>query len=242
MAKNVSLDTGRCWRPILAFVCLLALGSQSVAQRPRIRLDSVYPPVCTVGKTSPIRIGGELTDAATELVFSHPGITAVQRLHEPTEYSVAHRRPHEFDVLIDSEVPPGRYEVRALGEAGLSAPRFLLVGALPSMSFDAGGNSRQEPFAIDAVQFVAARARAEQRDWYRYSATDGESLLIQVWADRIDSRMDAILSVYDANTSERLVHVRQGLSRDPIITFSPPAAGEYLIEVRDATYQGGDQS
>ena len=241
MAKNVSLDAGRCWRPILAFVCLLALGSQSVAQRPRIRLDSAYPPVCTVGKTSPIRIGGELTDAATELVFSHPGITAVQRLHEPTEYSVAHRRPNEFDVFIDSEVPPGRYEVRALGEAGLSAPRFLLVGALPSMSFDAGGNSRQEPFAIDAGQFVAARARAEQRDWYRFSATDGESLLIQVWADRIDSRMDAILSVYDANTSERLVHVRQGLSRDPIITFSPPAAGEYLIEVRDATYQGGDQ-
>lgn len=241
MAKSVSLHVGRCWRPTLALVCLLSIGCQAFAQRPRIRLTSIYPPVATAGRTEQIRIGGELTDAATELVFSHPGISATQRLDEPGEYSVAHRRPHEFDVSIDPEVPTGRYEVRALGEAGLSAPRFLLVVDSPSTLFDGNGNSRQKPFGIEAGQFVAARGRSEQRDWYRFNATEGESLLIQVWADRIDSRMDAILSVYDSNTSERLVHARQGMSRDPVITFTPPSTSEFLIEVRDATYQGGDE-
>ena len=222
-------------------VLLLWLPNLANGQLPRIRLTSVFPPAVSVGATQTASIAGELSEAATGLVFSHAGIRADQQIVGPTEFTATHRKPRQFDIHIDDGVPEGRYDLRAIGAAGLSAPRTLVVTRLKTKVFDASGNSRQSPSEIAVGEMVSARGRNDQRDWYRFSAKTGQRLLIQLWAERIDSRFDGVLSVYSARSGRRLVHFRQGITRDPVLSFLPPEDGEYLIEVRDSTYRGGDE-
>lgn len=210
------------------------------AQLPRTRLDSVFPAGGRAGSNVSVAIKGELADAATDLVFSHPGITATQQLDAPTEYTVAHRKPGQFDVSIDPEVPDGRYELQALGPAGLSGPRSFVVSRLRELTFDAKNNSRSNALQIEIGDTVNAKSRNDQRDYYRFAADRSSTVLIQVWAERIESKMDAVISVRDAESGRRVARSKQGMTRDPVITFQPPESGDYVIEVSDATYRGGD--
>ena len=150
----------------VASVWAAAIGVPALmAQLPRTRLDSVYPAGGQAGGSVAVAITGELADAATDLIFSHPGITATQQLVAPTEYTVAHRRARHFDVSIDPEVPDGRYEVQALGPTGLSGRRCFMVSRLRELNFDASNNSRSDGFEIQVGDVVNAKSRNDQRDY-----------------------------------------------------------------------------
>ena len=62
---------------------------------------------------------GDLSDDDLErIIFSHSGITAMQKLREPDELRRSPEPvPGEFTVKIAADVPPGIYEVRARAEA-----------------------------------------------------------------------------------------------------------------------------
>jgi len=232
------MPTSKLKRRFKLLVVLALLSSPLFAQRPRIRLDSVFPPGSKAGTETTVTILGELSDAATDLVFSNPGIEATQQISPSTEYTVAHRKPRVFDVRVAEDVPNGRYEVRAVGAIGLSAPRLFTVSRLTEKKFDAGKNSRANPFAISIGEVANAVGRNDQRDYYKFFAKQGESVLVQVWADRIDSNFDAEITVYGPD-GKRVSRVRQSQSNDPMLTLLPPLDGEYLVEVWDATYRGG---
>lgn len=242
MSKSNSVRH-RAMQSLLFLLCYLVTVASACAQLPRIRLDRIHPAGGQVGTQFPVTVAGELADAATDLIFSHPDIEAIQQREPASEFRVAHRKPSEFDVQIGPHVPPGRYEVRALGPAGLSAPRSFVVSRLPDRQFIASNNSRQAPFSLiqlatELGEAVNASTRADERDYYQFTAEQQRPLLIQVFANRIDSKMDATLAVYTVD-GRRLHKVRQSLTRDPVLTFEPPADGQYLIEVSDATFQGG---
>ena len=221
-------------------VCCLALFTTPVcAQRPQIRLEQIFPMGGQAGADTTLTIAGELTEAATELIFSAPGIEATQQIQPETEYTVAHRKPRSFDVRIGPDVPDGRYEVRALGPIGLSAPRTFCVSRLKERVFDANGNSRSQPFELAIGQTANARGRADQRDFYKFSAKQNESVLLQIWAERIDSKFDGEMAVYGPD-GKRLARVRQSRTNDPILCLTPPTDGEYTVEVWEATFRGGN--
>lgn len=209
-------------------------------QLPRIRLSTILPAGGQAGSDVAVTINGELAAAATELVFSHPGIEATQQIESPTEYRVARRKQRVFDVHVGEDVPNGRYEVRALGPAGLSNPRLFCVTRLQEKRFDATSNSRDKPFSLGVGEVVNGTARADKRDFYQFSAKQGQSLLIQVTAARIDSRLDASLVVHEAESGKRMGRSVQGMTRDPAMTFVAPADGHYVIEVWDRTFRGGE--
>ena len=119
--------TAGVWATVVMIVAGGPLAVDVWAQLPRTRLDSVFPPGGKAGSSFTVTITGELSEAATHLVFSHDGIEATQRFDPPGEFTVAHRRVREFDVNIGGQVPDGLYEVRAVGPAGLSGPRTFAV-------------------------------------------------------------------------------------------------------------------
>lgn len=222
---------------ILAIASILASASFATAQLPRVRLDAITPAGGQIGTLVPVTVRGELSDGATDLVFSHPDIEAIQQQEPASDFRVPHRKPNQFEVRIGDHVPPGRYEVRALGPAGLSAPRSFIVDHLSHHRFEPNQNSKTTPFSMEVGQFVHAQTRSEQRDYYTFTAEQHRPLLIQVLADRIDSTMDAVLSVYGPD-GRRLHKARQSLTQDPALSFDPPKNGDYLVEVHDATFQG----
>ena len=214
--------------------CLSAV----LGQLPRIRLASIHPAGGQVDSTFPVTIKGELTEAASGLVFSHPDIQAAPQFEPATEFRTSHRKSQQFHVHVGPHVPPGQYDVRAIGPAGLSAPRSFLVSRLANVEFKSDGNSRSQPFAIEVGQGIDAKSRVDRRDYFVFTAQQHRPLLIQVFAERVDSLMDAVLAIYDQESGQRLVKSRQSLGRDPIVTFDAPHDGAFVIELSDATYRG----
>src|SRR5262249_13577045 len=86
------------------------------AQLPQARLNTVYPVAGRGGTTVDLWLGGGVDlDEASELYFSHPGISAVQKKAGEPPQPVA----GQFVVTIAADVPVGVYDVRVRGLYGL---------------------------------------------------------------------------------------------------------------------------
>src|SRR5262249_44491997 len=75
-------------------------------------------------------------------------------------------------------------------------------------------------------------------DYFRFPAKKGERVTIDCWALRVDSQMDACLALFTADGKE-IASNRDYYDRDPFIDFTSPADGDYVVQVRDLAYAGG---
>src|SRR5439155_859292 len=66
----------------------------------------------------------------------------------------------------------------------------------------------------------------------------GERVLIDVAARRIDSRLDATIVLLDPSGRE-LKKIKEGVGADPVLDFTAPADGKYLLKLYDEIYGGG---
>src|SRR6266699_1031189 len=118
----------------------LLLPLTALAQLPTTQLTSVFPPGGKQGTAVEVTIAGADTDDVEKLVFNHAGLKAAPKTTAATSLEPARPVANQFIVTIASDVPPGIYEVRALGRFGLSNPRAFAVGLLNETT-DAAGNS-----------------------------------------------------------------------------------------------------
>ena len=219
---------------------LLSQAGWAAAQLPEVRLDSVFPAGGQLGTSFDVRLRGSEIDGADRLWFSQPGITAEQKMDPASEFRPDPRpRAGEFTITIADDVAPGLYEVRAFGRNGLSNPRTFAVSTSPEVSFDANGNSREKPFLVTTPVAVNGWFRNENRDYLAFAARAGENLMVQVWAERLDSRADPSLAIYGPN-GQRLARVLDNVTRDPAVRFVAPQDGTYQVEINDVVYQGGE--
>ena len=98
------------------------------AQLPQTMISSVLPAGGKVGSTFEVKVAGTNLEEITRLVFNHPAIKSVQKM----QTSAGKKTPvaNTFLVTIDSKVPAGFYEVRAVGRYGMSNPRTFVAGRL----------------------------------------------------------------------------------------------------------------
>ena len=70
----------------------------------------------------------------------------------------------------------------------------------------------------------------DETDHYRFQAAAGQPVRIRVSAREIRSRLDAYLRIFDASGKE-LLNSEEQVGRDPELTFNPPSAGLYRLQV-----------
>jgi hypothetical protein len=87
---------------------------------------------------------------------------------------------------------------------------------------------------------VNGRAEGSKAGFYRLELKVGQRVMLNLWAERIDSKMDATLSVCKAN-GETIVTSRDHFGRDPFLDFTAPADGVFLIKVFDFVFEGGNE-
>jgi len=227
-------------RLVANLLVALALARHASAQLPSPRLTAIFPPGGQAGATVDVTLSsGADLDEAGQLLFSHPGITATQKTADPAPYQSGPQPvAGQFQVAIAPDVPPGVYEARAVGVFGLSTPRAFVVGDHPELNEAEPNNepSQAQPLPINAV--VNGTADGEPSDFYRFEGRAGQTLVIDCWAYRIDSRMDATLVLSNASGQE-LARSRDEQGLDPRVVFRVPADGVYLMRVFDYTFQGG---
>ena len=221
----------------LAFA-LLACGwcaLPAAAQLPAPILNSIFPAGGQKGTKIEVTLSGLEIEDATQLQFTHSGLTAAPKT--PADPS-AKPGSAKFSVNVAPDVPAGLYEVRVVTPYGISNPRAFQVGSLPEINETEPNNKLAASNDVALNSVVNGTTDAEGVDCFRFSAKQGQRVLLDCWGQRIDSKTDATMILYDAKGSEldRSLDVH---GRDPFIDFTVPSDGQYVVEVHDFLYKGG---
>ncbi len=219
----------------ITVICLCATLAQ--AQLPQTRLYVVDPPGAQIGSITEVTVArGDDLDEVDELLFSHPGIFATQ----VTQPSANGPQPvaNKFRVAVASDVPPGRYEVRAGGLYGVSNPRTFMIGRRPEIKEAEPNNEAAQAKPVEVGTVVNGVINgAGDIDVLRFSAKASQRIVFDCQAKRIDSKLDPQLTLQDAH-GRPLKFSDNQYGPDDLLVFDVPADGEYLIELRDLAFTG----
>ncbi|MGC4089155.1 MAG: hypothetical protein QM756_14980 [Polyangiaceae bacterium] len=207
---------------LLASWCQAACG-----EVPAPSLDTIFPTGCTAGSTVLLELTGKNLSGLKRLHASVPGFHCVVKDETHCE------------VTIPAETLPGTYDVWAMTDSGLSSPRSFVVSRRTEF-LETGENDRAanaQPVSLNCV----VNGRIEQpgdQDHFRFEARRGQRITLDCRAERIDSRLRAVLEVFDAQG--RRVAVNRGYHGiDPQIVFPVPADGFYTVKIHDLVFAGG---
>jgi hypothetical protein len=203
---------------------LSSIPGSTRADLPSVRFDRLTPLGGAAGTTVDVEvIGADLEDVKT-LLFDHPGLKAT------------FLKDRRFRVSIAADVPPGTYDVRLVGRFGVSNPRLF------SVSHGLTDVAKQSP--KEGGQRIAVNSAANgicdgnREDVFRFPAKKGQRVVIECQAGKLDSHMDATLTLSSA-AGKLLASNGDYHGRDPLIDFVAPEAGDYLIGLHDLSYRGG---
>lgn len=233
------LAHGAC-APALAIATLAAFSTVALAQLPVTQLTSIFPPGGKPGTTVEVTAAGVDLDDADKLVFSHPGIVAAAKMTTPTDFEkTAKPMPGQFTLTIAGDVPPGIYEARVIGRFGQSNSRSFVVGTLNEI-LDAGNSSLEKSVELPLGSTFNGRIDANTYDFLKIPLKAGERAIVDCLAERIDSRLNATMVLTDPSGKE-LMRVRDSIGSDPVIDFTAPAEGHYVLKLYDVVYGGGGE-
>lgn len=225
-------------RSVLSVLFLLA--ATASAQLPTSDLLTISPPSARAGSTLEVTVSGTNLDDLSGLRFTDPRIQT-RPILKPAEELVPQQLPigNRFEITIPADLPPAIYEVRTVGHFGLSTARpFMVVGQDSVEIAEEGDHStREKAMELPLETAVSGRIDAKAIDWYRFPAKKDQRLLIRLWAERLDSKMEGQLLIYDGQGRE-IDRSQPVEGRDPIADFSSPADGEYFLAVSDVLYRG----
>ena len=222
---------------LLQMVLLCGLGEFASAQYPQARLYSLFPTGGQRGTSVDVSlVNGADLDETSQLIFSHPGITAVQKT------TMVDGKPQpvtkEFTVSIAADVPPGLYDVRSRGLFGLSNPRTFVVGDRKELLEVEPNNELAKPQVVELNATInGASNGGADVDCFKVTLAAGQRLLADCRARRIDSRMSPIVELYDPQL-KKVATVRSNMRQDAILDYLVPANGEYIVRLFDSVFGG----
>jgi hypothetical protein len=225
--------------PLAACAAAVCVATMAHAQLPVTQLTSIFPPGGKAGASVDVTIAGADMDDALKLVFNHTGLAATPKMSVATALMPARPIDNQFTVKISNDVPPGTYEVQALGRFGLSNPRSFVVGAGNEAVEPGGNTSADKALDVPLGTTVNGRVDANTFEYLRLNLKRGERVLVEVAARRIDSRLDGTLVILDSAGRE-LKRTKQGAGADPVLEFTAPTDGAYLLKLYDEVYGGGN--
>ncbi|MDA1229838.1 MAG: hypothetical protein O2856_03605 [Planctomycetota bacterium] len=226
--------TGIRYSLVFAFAMF---AQQTFAQLPQTRITSVFPPGGQQGTAVDVTVGGGTDlDELDQMVFVHPGITAVPKV-DANGNAVA----NTFSVTVASDVPPGLYDVRVRGLFGISNPRMFRVDSLLEVQEVEPNNTLAQATAVNMETIVNARANgATDVDFYRVAVKAGQTLVVRSEAEKIDSSMQPMLQLFNVN-GRRLAESRRVHTQEASLVFTSTVDEDMILRVQDAVYGGGDQ-
>lgn len=216
--------------PSRLLLAALFLPAAARAQLPSAELQTLTPPVIRAGETTVVTVGGLNLEELTGLALSDPSIKAE---------AVAGTK--QFRITVPAETPEGPVEVRTDGYFGRSTSRFLTIVTKGTPVVADSGAANHDPATAPALPLEAVAhgsTDANQVDRWKLSLSKGQRVLVHCRAERIDSRADASLILTDIQ-GKQLATSHNEIGRDPMIDFTAPTNGDYLVGVHDFLYNGG---
>ncbi len=214
-------------RTVLIFGLGLAACATARAELPSIRFDRMQPLGTIVGGSIEVEIAGRDIEDVTALLFDHPGLKAELL------------KPNRFKITVAADTPEGTYDVYLAGRFGVSNSRLFAVSRdLADVAEVEPNNAATEAQRVALNVAINGGSDNNGQDGFRFAAKKGERIVIDCQAARLDSPLDATLTLSSAE-GQILGQNGDYHGRDPFLDFLVPADGEYVVVVHDLSYRGG---
>ena len=216
---------GRVWLVLL--VTFIGLNEPVGAQLPTARLDTIFPAGIQAGSSVEVSLTGAELDTPGSLIFNHPGIKG--ELIDGTR----------FKVTAAADVRTGNYEVCFGGRYGVSSSLIFSVSDREEMQVPGEANDPSKAPVISPDSVMNGRVVSSKAQYFKIIAKAGERMFIDCFAERIASRMDALLVLTDSEGVE-LGRARESVGGDPLLEFNAKTDGDYLLRVSEFLARGGN--
>jgi hypothetical protein len=204
------------------------------------QIDIPRPIGARRGSTVELTISGKnLTDPVC-LGLSFPATATFM----PAKTGAAPANSQQVRLEIPSDTPLGLHTVRLATKRGISNLRFLCIDDLPEIQNQAGISAADKAQRIGHPAVVTGKAEKEASDYYRFGVAANTRLAFEVIGRRLGSAFDPQITLFDAKTGKELPgghnNDAAGLQTDARLIYTFKTAGDYLIEIRDTLWRGGD--
>lgn len=144
-------------------------------------------------------------------------------------------------VTVGADAVPGRHEIRVVTSSGTSTVYPFEVTNQPETLEVEPNNSPDKASPVTFPITVNGQLTGADVDCYSFQARKGERLVFNCSAYRISAASQAtffpVLYLYDEKGKE-LAHNTGYFSLDPLLDWTAPADGKFVIAVRDMLYRG----
>lgn len=142
---------------------------------------------------------------------------------------------------------PNKFKYGVFAERkGLSAPSYNLVRISPFGNVNEKEPNDDAKSATVAVgdlplAFNGIINQKGDVDWYRFTAKKGQTFDINVYARRIRSQLDTVLTIYDAEGKQTLASNDDTGGADSYVRYTFPKDGEFTLKISDHLGYGGPE-
>ena len=144
-------------------------------------------------------------------------------------------------VMIASDAPLGRQEVRARTPHGYSNPQPFEVGDLNEIAESEPNNDKDKANSFTPPVVINGRINeAKDIDYFRLKSPSDQKWVIEVQARRAGSPLDSLLTLMDSQ-GKVLQRNDDSDGPDAKIEFDAKKDTEYLLSIRDLTDRGGNR-
>ena len=222
-------------------IVTLLLTNIATAQLPTPDVMRINPHVCRAGESVDIGCTTKDLDNPLAIRFAHKGITGEPILVPQNEFLPKPRNVSaRFKITVAKDVPPGIYDLRVVSYLGLSKARpFVVAPANSNEVADVRTNTSQDtPMTVEVNSVVNGEVADRSIKWFKIPVKAGQRVMLDLYGERIDSKMDGLIVVYDSQGRE-IGRNRERYGRDPFFEISSDKDAEYIVAISDKLYQGG---
>ncbi len=196
-----------------------------------------------VGATA-VRISGQRATGKVVSVEHKEPKKKKRRLDAADNPDTAH-----IEVTLDADAEPGERDLRLISPGGVSNRFRFYVGQVPELSEVEPNSLKEEAQVLQSLpMLVNGQAFQADRDFFRFPAKAGHTLVFDLYAQRIlpyiadgvPGWFQASLTLYDSQGKE-LAYVDDFRHHpDPVLVYKVEQDGEYMVEIKDVLYRGRD--
>src|SRR5262249_13501151 len=145
---------------------------------------------------------------------------------------------------LQAPTSPGLQQIQLDFGGRKSNPAAFIVSSLPQVTEHEPNDTPQQANRIALPCGISGRIGAKRDlDHFVFAAKKGKAIRLEVNARRfgtpLQSSLDSVIDVMNAK-GQVLASNDDTFGKDAALTFTPPAAGDYLLRVRDLNSKGGD--
>jgi hypothetical protein len=124
------------------------------------------------------------------------------------------------------------------------SPNYFRVSPFPNV-MEEGDSNHEMGKAIEAkmeppLAFNGVIAKPAEEDFFKFKAHKGQAVEISVWARRLRSPLDSVITVW-TEKGQYLASNDDAGQPDSILRFTPPEDGNYVVMIRDHLKAGGPE-